>query len=292
MVTHEITPLLVAVDIGNSRIKLGRFRAAHTTRGDRVTDAAAGQSLPEPMDTLELLLTNRAGDFDVASLTEWWSAGATESATWLVSSVHRGAAEQFAAAVGALAQSRNANFPLRTLAYCDVPLPIDVEAPERVGIDRLLGAVAADHLRRRDRAAIVVDSGTAITVDLVTAAGEFAGGAILPGIAMSARALEEQTDALPHVAIEAWNAPPPPLGKATVPAIESGLYWGAVGAIRELVTRLSQGLAPPPEVFVSGGNGRLVAEQLAAASGIAARYVPHLVLGGIAIVGGADSARN
>jgi type III pantothenate kinase len=102
---------------------------------------------------------------------------------------------------------------------------------------------------------------------------------------MSARALEEQTDALPHVSIESWQMPPQPLGKATVPAIESGLFWGAVGAARELMERLSVDLKKHPDVFVSGGNGQLVAEQLIAAHGMAVRYVPHLILGGIALAG-------
>ncbi len=65
-----------------------------------------------------------------------------------------------------------------------------------------MAALAANRLRQADRAAIVIDLGTAIKVDVVTSDGAFAGGAILPGLEMSARALDEQTDALPRVAVD------------------------------------------------------------------------------------------
>jgi type III pantothenate kinase len=281
MATPLSMPPLVAVDIGNSRIKLGRFGPVTGPR----SGGAATRSLPEPVDTLDLPLTNRAGEFDSAPLARWCSAADVGNATWLVASVHRGAAERLTAAVGALTK-------LKLLTYRDVPLTLAVDTPERVGIDRLLGALAANYLRRPDRAAIVIDMGTAITVDLLTAAGEFAGGAILPGLATSAHALEQQTDALPHVDIERWKSPPQPLGKATVPAIESGLFWGAVGAIRELVERLSSDATSPPDVFVTGGSSQLVAEQLVATHRLAVEHLPHLVLSGIAIASQTDVARD
>jgi type III pantothenate kinase len=156
-------------------------------------------------------------------------------------------------------------------------------------MDRLVGAVAADRLRNKDRVAIVVDMGTATKVGLLTEVGAFVGGAILPGLAMSARALEEQTDALPHVDVERWQQPPLPLGKSTVPAIEAGVFWGAVGAVRELIKQFLHNLTPPPDVFVSGGSSQLVAEILAKDASLAVRYMPHLVLSGVAIV---DAAGN
>jgi type III pantothenate kinase len=104
-----------------------------------------------------------------------------------------------------------------------------------VGIDRLLDAVAANRLRHPAAPAVVVDVGTAITVDLVAADGSFQGGAILPGIAMSARALHAFTDLLPLVDVRELSSPPPPLGTSTVAALQSGLFWGAVGAIRQLL---------------------------------------------------------
>jgi type III pantothenate kinase len=104
---------------------------------------------------------------------------------------------------------------------------------------------------------------------------------------MSARALAEQTDALPQLGMNSLEAPPAALGKSTADAIEAGLYWGAVGAIRELVARLSAGFAGTPELFLTGGASPQVAELLGADQ--PARHVPHLVLSGIALVAGARS---
>jgi type III pantothenate kinase len=191
--------------------------------------------------------------------------------------------------VAVLGKALGRKFALRQIAFADVPLVVEVDAPERVGMDRLMGAVAADRLRPADRPAIVVDLGTATKVCLLTDVGAFVGGAILPGLAMSARALEEQTDALPHVDVERWQRPPQPLGKSTVPAIESGIFWGTVGAVRELVGQLSKSLASPPAVFITGGWSPLVAKVLAEDASLDLRHVPHLVLSGVAIV---DAAGN
>lgn len=272
----DATNPLIAVDIGNSRIKLGRF--------DR---AARSERLPEPTATCELRLTGSAGEFDAQPLAAWCGEHVAGEADWLVSSVHRGASENLAAAVAAIAKQAGRAWKLRQLAFADVPLVVEVDAPERVGMDRLMGAVAADRLRPPGRAAIVVDLGTATKASVLSGVGAFIGGAILPGLDMSARALEEQTDVLPRVDVEQWRRPPRPLGKATVPAIESGIFWGTVGAVRELVARLSESLAPSPVVFVTGGGSRLVYEVLSTNSPLELHHVPHLVLAGVAIVGAA-----
>lgn len=271
-------PTLVAADIGNTRIKLGRF--------DR---AAPSRELPAPTTTLELPLLNRDGDFDAARLSTWCSVELAENADWLISSVHRGAAAQLITAATELGARLSRIWTVRQIGFADVPLVVEVDAPERLGMDRLMGAVAADRLRPVDRAAIVVDLGTAIKADLLSDVGAFVGGAILPGMAMSAWALKQQTDALPLVAVDDWQQPPRPLGKSTVPAIESGIFWGAVGAIRELVSRFSKSLAEPPAVFVTGGGSRLVAMVLAEDESLALRHVPHLVLSGVAIVDAAGT---
>src|SRR4249920_2260922 len=105
---------------------------------------------------------------------------------------------------------------------------------------------------------------------------------ILPGIATSARALAEQTDALPQVTIEFLDKPPAALGKSTVTAIESGIYWGAIGAIRELVSQLSAPFPIRPDLFITGGASRQVVDLLKTHGAV--RHVPNLVLSGIALV--------
>ena len=71
--------------------------------------------------------------------------------------------------------------------------------------------------------------------------------------------------------------------------MESGIFWGAVGAIRELVAKFSQGFDKPPALFVTGGNAGLVAEELAKDVSLDLEHVPHLVLSGVAIVEGAKN---
>jgi type III pantothenate kinase len=279
----SVSSTLIAVDIGNSWIKLGRFE-----RGTIVPE------LPQPTATLELALTSRAGDFDPGPLTIWCREQSAGDATWLASSVHRGAAERLEAALGAIGRTLNVELPLRQITFDEVPLAVEVDAPQRVGMDRLMGAVAANRLRPAGRAAIVVDLGTATKAALVTDVGAFVGGAIWPGLSMSAAALHEQTDALPLIEVAHWQSPPQVLGKSTVPAMESGIFWGAVGAVREIVEKLSFGHVPLPVVFVTGGNSRLVAQVLAEEGTLELQHLPHLVLSGVAIVdvaGKLDAAR-
>ena len=271
---EQSTQVLIAVDIGNSRIKLGRFEGAART-----------SELPEPTATLELPLAGKSANLDTALFANWCRNEITGAAAWLVSSVQRTAADRLKAEVAALAKQLSRDWPLRQLAFVDVPLVVEVDEPERVGMDRLMGAVAADRLRPADHAAIVVDLGTATKLSVLSDVGAFVGGAIMPGLAMSARALEEQTDALPHVDVERWQQPPLVLGRSTAPAIESGIFWGTVGAIRELLAQLSQSLPPEPAVILTGGGSQLVAEVLAEDSSLNLRHVPHLVLAGVAIVG-------
>lgn len=274
MPTHTT---LIAVDIGNSRLKLGLF--------DRAS-AADGQ-LPEPIDTLSLLHEDGAGDFDTDLLAAWCDKHQVAGADWLVSSVHRGTSERLAAAVAELAKKRKLDWPVRLLTHRDVPLVIHIDRPELLGIDRAVASFAVNRVRDPRRAAVVVDMGTATTVDLLREDGAFVGGAILPGIGLSARALAEYTDVLPLVSLEHLKHPPQPLAKSAVPAIESGLFWGAVGGIRELVTRFSADLTAPPEVFLTGGASPHVTEALTD-NWLTVRHVPHLVLAGIALAAQSD----
>src|SRR5690606_5988205 len=154
--------------------------------------------------------------------------------------------------------------------------------PQRVGLDRLVNAVAANHLRSSQRSAIVIDVGSAITVDLIRADGVFVGGAILPGIGMAARALHEFTDLLPLSEMTELREAPEALGKNTTAALKSGLFWGAVGAMRELIARLATH-AQQPEVFLTGGAAPGVARYLAGPGEEPPRHVPHLTLAGIAL---------
>lgn len=250
---------LVAVDIGNNRMKLGLFAAGE------------GKSLPEPERTLHV----GGDDSGLDRIRDWLADAFAAGGTWWIGSVNRPSATRL---VNWLRTHRT-DEAVTLLAAGDLPLHVELPRPDMVGIDRLLDAVAANRLRQPDRPAVVVDVGSAITVDLVSADGVFCGGSILPGIAMAARALHTFTDLLPLIDMAELTTPPPPLGTATVPAMRSGLFWGAVGAIRHLVELLSHEAGREAEVFLTGGAGPVVAELL----GPSAQHVPHLTLAGIAL---------
>jgi type III pantothenate kinase len=254
---------LVAVDIGNSRIKFGLFETAPSL--------APGADLPVPVRTLEL--EPQLARFD--EIGEWLAPAAGPAATaWWIGSVQR-------SVTVTLVDWLLGNDVRRTtlLTAADLPLVVRLPRPDMVGIDRLLAAVAANCLRTPDKPAILVDLGTAITVDLVSSAGEFLGGAILPGIGMSARALHEFTDLLPLLEMQALAEPPPALGTNTGDAMRSGIYWGAVGGVKQLIELLSESVEGAPEILLTGGAAPAVAGLL----GPSASYAPHLTLAGIAL---------
>lgn len=261
-----MTPELVAVDIGNSVVKCGLFGPAAAPACDVLDEPA--ELVEAPLDDPSRLGGRLAERFAARGVERW-------SGAWFVSSVNRPAAKRL---LDWLAAARPQD-SVRLLDHRDVPLTIDVDFPERVGFDRLATATAAAALRNVGEAAIVVDAGTALKVHAVSAAGAFVGGAILPGFRMAARSLQAGTDLLPFVDASLNMTPPAVLGRNTQGAIESGLYWGAVGAVRELIERMRSELGrPTTPVFVTGGDAR----GLGALIDHGVRFVPHLCLRGVA----------
>ena len=106
----------------------------------------------------------------------------------------------------------------------------------------------------------------------------------MPGIAMSALALHQFTDLLPLEPMVDLADPPDVLGKTTSGCLRAGLFWGAIGAVRECAARLTRP-GERPELFVTGGAGAAAARLLVDATGQPAQLVPHLVLAGIALMG-------
>ncbi len=129
-------------------------------------------------------------------------------------------------------------------------LPIDLDNPREVGADRVANAVAA--ISRWGAPVITVDFGTATTVDLVDNAGRFVGGAIAPGVRISADALIDATSSLRDVDVV---APSRVVGRSTVEAIQSGLTYGFVGLVDGLVGRVRSAHDLPAEVPVVATGG-------------------------------------
>jgi type III pantothenate kinase len=129
-----------------------------------------------------------------------------------------------------------------------------IDFPQEAGADRIVNAIGGKV--RHGAPLIVVDIGTAATFDVVDAEGNYCGGAIAPGINLSLQALEMAAAKLPHIAIK---RPAVVIGKSTVPAMQSGLFWGYVGLIEGLVTRIKREWAQPMTVISTGGLSPLFA---------------------------------
>lgn len=138
-----------------------------------------------------------------------------------------------------------------------IPLPMDVlvDEPASVGVDRICAAASA--FQRRKEACIVVDFGTAITLDVVDDNGAFMGGAIMPGFVMQSRCLNRQTAQLPEVDV---IKPDGCIGGNTVHAIQVGIYQGVVGAVRRMVEEYSTQLGRWLPAVATGGDAKLVSE--------------------------------
>lgn len=153
-------------------------------------------------------------------------------------------------------------------------LKIKYRNPAEVGADRVANAIAAT-LRHPGTNCLVVDCGTATTFDVVTGGGDYLGGAILPGLGISAEMLSSRTARLPAVEIA---RPGEALGRSTVESIQAGLFHGHVGAIRHLIAVLTAEAfgGVRPRVTGTGGFARLFE-----AEGLFDEIVPELVLFGL-----------
>jgi type III pantothenate kinase len=155
-----------------------------------------------------------------------------------------------------------------------VPIEANVPAPEKVGTDRLCSAAAAHQVAKA--ACVVASFGTALTVDLVSDDAVFMGGAILPGMAVAAKALHEHTALLPDVAV---SAPEETWGTSTAEAINVGVFCGLVGALREITERYATQIGKWPTLILTGGDAAAIAD----AANFVDRVIPDLCLRGVAL---------
>ncbi len=135
-------------------------------------------------------------------------------------------------------------------------IPVLYDDPREVGADRIVNAVAVVH--KYGKPAIVVDFGTATTFDAITAAGEYRGGVIAPGIVISAEALYEHAAKLPRIEI---LKPSNVIGTSTVGSMQSGLFYGYVDLVNGIITRMKQELGQDARVIGTGGQASFISQE-------------------------------
>ena len=142
-------------------------------------------------------------------------------------------------------------------ADVDLGIKVNIDQPEQAGADRLVNAVGAR--ASHSLPAIILDFGTATTLDLIAADGSYEGGIIAPGVNLSVDALERAAAQLPRLEVRPWADDLPILGKNTVSAMESGVFWGYVGMIDGLLTRLRGRYGKFLPAIATGGLASLFA---------------------------------
>ncbi len=234
----------IAVDIGNSSIKIG----VSACRSQDWASLWHGQIAELDPNLLPLLPTGTAS---------WWICSVNQPSLgelqkWL--------------------KTNRANDLFHVISRHDIPMEVSVESPDRVGVDRLVAAYGAS-LRHPDRDLVVVDAGTAVTVDAV-AEGKFIGGTISPGSRIEFEALLSQADQLPL--IDGSEIPENVIGKSTEAAIRSGVLFGQVGSLTFLAAEIAKQLSDPTVIATGGG-----ATQLQKLLPCSWEFAPTLVLDGI-----------
>jgi type III pantothenate kinase len=250
------TDPLLLVDVGNTDAVVVAWNGSGPRRWGRLPTAAASR---RSVAHLAAAITGIVG-------TGSWRGAAIASVVPAVNG-------RFVAALRALSGSE----PVVADHRSRLPIELLYETPETLGPDRIVNAVGA--WRQAPRGAIVVDAGSAITIDLVDAQARFVGGVIAPGPQLAVRALAAFTARLPEVDLDV--RPPRVVGRDTRSGLLAGAFFGAVGLIEGVVARMQReagGAALP--VIATGGW----AESLASEGSWADHREPWLTLAGLAAV--------
>lgn len=255
--------MLLAIDIGNTNVTLGIFKYE------------AGRPLKKPVKTWRLSTNTSLTDDEYGtkildlfhySLLETVDikgvaiANVVPTLTPVFDDMVRKYFNRKAFFVGSGAQS---------------PIPVVYDNPKEVGADRIANAVAAYAFYGGP--AIVIDFGTATTFDCINRKGEYIGGVIAPGPRISAESLARRTAKLPRVDIE---PPARVIGKSTIQGIQSGLYYGYIGLVKEILKRIRHEMPGHPRLIATGGLARLIVKDVREVREIA----PDLTLEGIRIL--------
>jgi type III pantothenate kinase len=229
--------MLLALDVGNTNVTIGAFDGQELTGRWRLRTIRE-----QTADEWGILLRNL---FSLSSL----DLGAVDGV--VISSVVPAVDQPLTA----MAERYFHREPMFVSYATDLGIKICYDNPREVGADRLVNAVAG--FRKYGGPCVVVDLGTTINFDIVSARGEFLGGVICPGIGMSITGLFAKTARLPMVD---FREPEKLIGSNTVGSIQSGLYYGFLGLIDGIVERIAAELGPETKAVATGGQGQLIAD--------------------------------
>jgi type III pantothenate kinase len=249
--------VLFCVDIGNTNIVMGLYAGQELVTHWRVATDAHRMADEYGMLVLELL--ERSGQVPAAI-----DGVIIASVVPPVSAIFEKLSERYLG-----------HKPLVVDAAVHTGVRILLDNPKEVGADRVVNAVAAYH--RYGGPACIVDLGTATTFDLLSAEGDYLGGAIAPGIGIATEALTQRTAKLPRIDLV---RPPSVIGKNTIHAMQSGLLYGYVGLVEGLVARFRAEMGSNLKVIATGG----LAPLLAAETELFDAVDPWLTLEGLRLV--------
>jgi len=237
--------MLLALDVGNTNITIGIFKNGVLADHRRLRTVREQTS-----DEWGILLSN---------LLSFAGQDSKSLDGIVISSV----VPPLNTALAEMAQRYFKRQAMFVTAESDTGLTILYENPAEVGADRIVNSVAALH--KYGGPCVIVDLGTAITFDAISAKAEYLGGIIAAGIGISAEALFTRTARLPLVD---FRMPNTVIGRNTVASMQSGLYYGAIGAIDGIVERLIADLGSDTRVIATGGQAGMIAG--------GSRYIRHV----------------
>jgi len=249
--------VLLAVDIGNTNIALGVFDGK-----DLIQHWKIRSDQQKTSDEYEIILLNL---LSLAHLE------ANSIRSVIISSVVPPLTPVFQS----LSQNLLKVNPLEVGPGLKTGMSILYENPQEVGADRVVASVAA--FEKYGGPAIIVDFGTATTFDVISKEGEYLGGAIAPGIQIAAEALTLKTAKLPRIEIK---KPKNAIGRTTVTSMQSGLYFGYIGLISNIIEEISKELGKDIKIVATGSFASQIYPDLASI-----QYLePFLVLEGLRII--------
>lgn len=256
--------MLLAVDVGNTNVKFGVVEGERIVAHWRV--ATNRSSMPDEWWVVINTLAN-ADSIDLTRIDGAVLSSSVPSVTpWL----------------SGMIRDRLGVEPLIVDAATDMGIVIDIDNPKEVGPDRLVDAAAA--FSRYGGPVLVLDFGTATTINVVTHDGRFVGGAIAPDIRAAHDALVAKAARLTSVDLV---FPERVIGSNTVASMQSGIMWGYVGLIEGLIARIDQELGESATVVATGGFGRLFLDRCSRISA----YIPELTLDGLRLIWSRSHAR-